>query len=59
MDYYKMNRLHAQPQGITNIKREFSQFRDTLHRYMDPAAFEPVLARAGRGIQSFCDILRK
>ena len=59
IDYYRMNRLHTKPQGIANISREFSQFKDTLHRYMSNEAYTPILARAGRGIQVFCDGLNK
>lgn len=59
MDYYKMNRLHAHPFGSSNIKREFSEFQKVLHRYMDPADFDGIQTRAGRGLQQFVESLRK
>ena len=59
MDYYKMNRLHAHPFGSSNIKREFSEFQNVLHRYMDPTDFEGIQTRAGRGLQQFVESLRK
>ncbi len=59
MDYYKMNRLHAHPFGSSNIKIEFSEFQNILHRYMDTADFEEIQTRAGRGLQQFVESLRK
>lgn len=59
MDYYKMNRLHAHPFGSSNIKKEFSEFQNVLHRYMDPADFASIQTRAGRGLQSFVERLRR
>ena len=59
MDYYKMNRLHAHPFGSSNIKREFSEFQNVLHRYMNPTDFESIQTRAGRGLQQFIESLRK
>ena len=55
----KMNRLHAHPFGSSNIKREFSEFQNILHRYMDPTDFEGIQTRAGRGLQQFVESLRK
>ena len=54
-----MNRLHAHPFGSSNIKREFSEFQNVLHLYMNPTDFESIQTRAGRGLQQFIESLRK
>ena len=59
MDYYKMNRLHAHPFGSSNIRNEFLEFQQTLHRYLEPDALERILTRAGSGMQQFVESLKK
>ena len=43
----------------SNIKKEFSEFQNVLHRYMDPSDFEGIQTRVGRGLQQFVENLRK
>ena len=53
MDYYKMNRLYTYPSGGERVKKEFNEFLQTLHGYMDPDEFEKTLVRASKGMQQF------
>ena len=53
MDYYKMNRLYTHPFGGERVKKEFMEFLQTLHGYMDPDELEKILDRARKGLEQF------
>ena len=38
---------------IIRVKKEFNEFLQTLHGYMDPDEFEKTLVRASKGMQQF------
>lgn len=59
IDYYKMNRLYARAFGIDKIKKEISEFNNTLYFYMEQDDFEAINIRVRRGIQQFTESLKK
>ena len=59
INYYSMNRLYAASFGLSRVIQEFSEFKETLHRYLDEHDMENVLARAERGLLPFAKGLKR